>query len=104
MDNFDLKKYLAEGRLFKEEIGDITKTGQSLVKNLTPEIKNILKDIKVKYPNLKASFVSNKNIAKVRGRNDLVGTYTLSYSYVSKEKNLPEDIKLAFEKIRNLSN
>lgn len=72
-DNFDLKKFITEGRLLKEE----TRTsGNILIQKLTPEIEDKIKYIKNNYPNLSFKLVSNNNY---HDDEFLKGTYTFSY-------------------------
>jgi hypothetical protein len=62
----------------EEEIGDITMTGMKLIRNLTPEIEEKIKQLQQEYPSHKINITSNSSWRP--DRPDLRGTYTLSYS------------------------
>ena len=73
-DNFDLKKFITEGHLLKEE----TRTsGNILIQKLTPEIEDKIKYIENNYPNLNFKLVPNNDYYDDES---LKGTYTFSYS------------------------
>jgi hypothetical protein len=73
-DNFDLRKFITEGRLLKEE----TRTsGNILIQKLTPEIEDKIKYIENNYPNLDFKLVPNNDYYDDKS---LKGTYTFSYS------------------------
>ncbi len=72
-DNFDLRKFITEGRLLKEE----TRTsGNILIQKLTPEIEDKIKYIEDNYSNLDFKLVPNSDYDD----KSLKGTYTFSYS------------------------
>lgn len=86
-----------------EAIGDTTSTGQILIRNLTPQKEEALEKLKEKYPNLNAKFVSNNNMVGLKGRDDLRGTYTLSYSFTHQDDQLASQIGKELNNIDKIS-
>jgi len=87
-----------------KEIGDSFVTGQSLIRKKTPEMEKKVEVLKSKYPELDIKFVSNNNIARVRDRKDLMGTYTLSYSFKKTSPQQTKDIEDSIKSItKNMS-
>ena len=82
------RKYLAE------EVGDQFTTGQSLIRKVTPEVEKSIEAFKNKYPNVHIKLISNNSIARVRrDRKDLIGTFTLSYTYKINSPEEKQDIE-----------
>jgi hypothetical protein len=87
-DNFDLRQFITEGRLLKEEIRT---SGNILIQKLTPEIEDKIKYIENNYPNLDFKLVHNDYYY---GDASLKGTYTFSYGGPADEEmqNLIDDL------------
>jgi len=84
-----------------EEIGDSFSTGQSLIRKKTPEMEKKVEVLKSKYPELDIKFISNNDIARARGRNDLIGTFTLSYSFKKTSPQQTKDIEDSIDNIQS---
>jgi hypothetical protein len=77
-DNFDAKQWLVENKITTQSrLNEEERTsGNILIQNLTPEIKEKIKFIKDNYPNLSFKLVPNNNY---HDDEFLKGTYTFSY-------------------------
>jgi hypothetical protein len=62
----------------EEAVGDIRMSGMHLIQDLTPEIESKIEQLKKDYPKHQFTLTSNSNWKP--SREDLRGTYTLSYS------------------------
>jgi hypothetical protein len=62
----------------EEAIGDVRMSGMHLIQDLTPEIESKIEQLKKDYPKHQFDLTSNSKWKP--SREDLRGTYTLSYS------------------------
>jgi hypothetical protein len=96
VDNFDSSKWLIENKITTQSRLNENRfmSGMKFIEEKTPEIINIINQLKTDYPEHKFNLRSNSDWKP--DRPDLDGTYTFSYSG-------PEDDELK-EKVENLKN
>ena len=91
MDNFDLKKYLSEGKIYRDDIWYIEATEESAdIVHAGPKYKEaVISIVKAKYPN-----ISDKHL------NDSIEGINQGYYDISRENargDDPEDMEVSAE-------